>query len=72
MIRAVSLGEELASGWDSVHAIADHFARASEGALLCLAESSRKRQIPGRMEAADKLIRLLVEIDKMTAKLASV
>jgi len=52
MIRAISLGEEVASGWDSVHAIADHFARASEGALLCLAESSRKRQIPARMEVA--------------------
>ena len=51
MIRAISLGEEIASGWDSVHAISDHFARASEGALLCFAESCRKRQTPARTEA---------------------
>ena len=51
MIQAISLGEEIASGWDSVHAITDHFARASEGALLCFAESRRKRQTPARTEA---------------------
>ena len=61
MIRAISLGEEIASGWDSVHAIADHFARASEGALLCLAESSRKRQIPARMEAAGHSLGSILE-----------
>ena len=61
MIRAISLGEEVASGWDSVHAIADHFARASEGALLCLAESSRKSQIPARMEAAGHSLGSILE-----------
>lgn len=61
MIRAISRGEEIASGWDSVHAIADHFARASEGALLCLAEASRKRQIPARMEAASHSLGSILE-----------
>ena len=61
MIRAISLGEEIASGWDSVHAIADHFTRASEGALLCLAESSRKRQIPARTEAASHSLGSILE-----------
>jgi four helix bundle protein len=61
MIRAISLGEEITSGWDSVHAITDHFARASEGALLCFAESSRKRQTPARTEAAGHSLGLILE-----------
>lgn len=51
MIRAISLSEELASGWDRVHAIADHFCRASEGALVCLAEACRARQAASKAEA---------------------
>jgi len=43
MIKSISLAEEVASRWDSIHAIADHFARASEGALVCLAEACRTR-----------------------------
>jgi len=61
MIRAISIGEEVASGWDSVYAIVDHFARASEGALLCLAESSRKRQVPARMAAAGHSLGSILE-----------
>ena len=30
MIRSFSLAESIASGWDSVHAITDHFVRASD------------------------------------------
>ncbi len=61
MIRAISLGEVMASGWDPVHAIGDHFARASEGALVCLAEASRNRHIPARMEAAGHSLGSILE-----------
>jgi four helix bundle protein len=52
MIRSFSLAESIASRWDSVHAIVDHFVRASEGALVCLAEACRTRQDAARHEAA--------------------
>jgi four helix bundle protein len=61
MIRAISLAEEAASGWDSVHAIADHFSRASEGALVCLAEACQKRQVPARTEAANHSLGSILE-----------
>ncbi len=51
MIRTISLAEEIVSGWDSVHAISDHFSRASEGSLVCLAEACRTRQTSDRIEA---------------------
>jgi len=52
MIRSFSLAENAASNWGSIHAIADHFDRASEGALVCLAEACRTRQDAARNEAA--------------------
>ncbi len=52
MIRSFSLAEEVASNWSSVHAITDHFSRASEGALVCLAEACRTRQDAARNEAS--------------------
>jgi len=51
MIRSISLAEDVACNWDRVHAIADHFGRASEGALVCLAEACRTRQAAARNEA---------------------
>ena len=51
MIRSFSLAEDAASNWGSIHAIADHFDRASEGALVCLAEACRTRQDAARNES---------------------
>jgi four helix bundle protein len=60
MIRSFSLAESIASGWDSVHAIIDHFVRASEGALVCLAEACRTRQDAARHEVRQiDVLRLL-------------
>jgi len=61
MIRAISLAEDAASNWGSIHAIADHFDRASEGALVCLAEACRTRHIPARMEAAGHSLGSILE-----------
>lgn len=51
MIRSISLAEDVAAKWDRVHAITDHFTRASEGALVCLAEACRARSLGPRNES---------------------
>jgi four helix bundle protein len=61
MIQSTSLAEEVASGWDPVHAVADHFCRASEGALVCLAEACRTRHIDGRNEAVGHALGSILE-----------
>ncbi len=53
LLRSISLAQEIAARWDSVHAIVDHFDRASEGALVCLAEACRTRQAASRSESID-------------------
>ena len=50
MIRCFSFAEAVISGWEPIHAIVDHFNRASEGALVCLAEACRTRHIDARVE----------------------
>ena len=51
MIRSISFAEDIATRWDRVHAITDHFTRASEGVLVCLAEACRARSPAPRNEA---------------------
>jgi four helix bundle protein len=53
LLRSISSAQEIASRWDSVHAIVDHFDRASEGALVCLAEACRTHQATSRSESID-------------------
>ena len=61
MIRSFSLAEDMASNWGSVHAISDHFNRASEGALVCLAEACRTRHDAARNEASDYSLGSILE-----------
>jgi len=48
MIQSISLAEDVATKWDRVHAITDHFTRASEGALVYLAGACRARSLGPR------------------------
>ena len=49
----IASSEETVSTWDKVHAIVDHFQRASEGAVACLAEACRHQRLPAKQQAID-------------------
>ena len=53
LTRFLAASEEHVAKWDRSHAIVDHFYRASEGAVVCLAEASRHHDLPAKQQAAD-------------------
>ncbi len=61
LIKTITVAEETVSKWDSMHAIVDHFSRASEGAVLCLAEACRTHTTGSKLEAAGQCLGSLLE-----------
>ena len=53
ILRFLAAAEVHVSAWDRVHAVVDHFYRASEGILLSLAEASRAHQLGAKTVAID-------------------
>jgi len=53
LTRFIASSEEVVSDWDKAHAIVDHFQRASEGAIVCLAEACRHQRLPAKQHAID-------------------
>jgi four helix bundle protein len=53
LLRFLSTAEEHVFAWDPVQAVVDQFTRASEGAVVTLAEASRAHQLSAKEAAVD-------------------
>jgi four helix bundle protein len=49
----IAFSEGHVSMWDKAHAIVDHFYRASEGSVVCLAEACRNHKLGAKQQAVD-------------------
>lgn len=53
LLQFLSTAEEHVLAWDPVHAVVDQFMRASEGAVVTLAEASRAHRLGSKVAAVD-------------------
>ncbi|MDT8389677.1 MAG: four helix bundle protein [Lentisphaeria bacterium] len=53
LLQFLAEANEHACGWGNIHAISDHYSRASEGILLSLAEASRSKQAGLKQTSVD-------------------
>ena len=53
ILRFLTEADEHVRGWETIHAISNHYSRASEGILLSLAEASRSAQAGLKQAAVD-------------------